>query len=102
MTRKVVFAVLAAVGLAACGDSNAVVAGDGGHSTQVSECQDRVWGDQMHLAELDFTANTVWHQEKPDLKIGGKLTMPGSRGMKTPFNYECTFRGGKIIAAQVQ
>ena len=91
-----------AAAVAACGESNGVTAGDGGHGTEVSECQDRVWGDQMHLAELEFTPNSVWHQTKPDLKVGGKLTMPGNRGMKTPFNYECTFRGGRLIAAQVQ
>ncbi len=103
MTRSGVLALLAAVALAGCGDSGAkVVAGGGGHDTEIADCQERVWGDQMHLAELEFTANTLWHQEKPDLKVGGKFTMPGNRGMKTPFTYECTFRGGKLIATQIQ
>ena len=54
-----------------------VLGGSGGYQTQLSECQERVWGDQMHLAELEFTLNTVWHQDKPDVKLGGKFTMPG-------------------------
>ncbi|MSP20875.1 MAG: hypothetical protein EXQ93_05015 [Alphaproteobacteria bacterium] len=71
--------VVGAAGWFVLGGSGGATAlpGDGGYQTQLSECQERVWGDQMHLAELEFTLNTVWHQDKPDVKLGGKFTMPG-------------------------
>ena len=84
-------------------ERSAVRPGAGPYDQQLTECQDRIWGDQMHIAELAFTPNTVWHEVvKQDVKIGGKFTMPGARGPKTTHAYECMLRGTRVITTSIQ
>ena len=79
-----------------------VTAGAGQYQTQLVDCQDRIHGDEMHMPELEFTPNTVWHETSPSVKLGGKYTKPGPQGRKMSYAYECTFQGARIIATNVR
>jgi hypothetical protein len=82
--------------------SGKAVAGAGNYQTQLVDCQDRIHGDEMHMPELEFTPNTVWHETTPNLKVGGKYTKPGPRGQRVSYAYECSFNGARIIATNVR
>lgn len=108
-TRNIVIgvAVVAAVAVGAwfflgTGDTNKALAGAGTYQSQLVDCQDRIHGDEMHMPELEFTPNTVWHETSPALKIGGKYTKPGPRGQRVTYFYECTFQGSRLINTNVR
>ena len=84
------------------GPVNKAIAGAGPYQSQLVDCQDRIHGDEMHMPELEFTPNTVWHETAPVLKIGGKYTKPGPRAQRVTYFYECTFQGNRLINTNVR
>ncbi len=81
-----------------------VKAGAGPYQTQLVECQERLFEDEMHPADMKFLDATVWREGTPEnLKLGGKLSrMNYGNGRTTTYNYSCTIHSGRIFDAGIQ
>src|SRR5262245_57849398 len=83
---------------------SSVNAGAGDHQQALADCQERIFEDEMHPADMKFLDQTVWHEgTAADFTIGGKLSrVDYGLGRTMTFNYQCKVHGGRIFDAGIQ
>lgn len=81
------------------------VAGAGPYQSEMLECQEEIMARENHNNDMELTPKTTWHQaptaaDSP-VKVGGKYTKPSLRG-KTPFSYECSVLGRRVLSVNTK